>query len=90
MVRPFSSLILLVVLFVPTAHAQTTAASALGLKREQTPGECKAVDGKRVSSHLRLLIAGRSHEPIPASTSRRLIVNIRWALPSEPVIACDD
>jgi hypothetical protein len=43
--RLFASLIVLVVLFGSMAHSQTTAASALGLKPEQIPAECKAVDG---------------------------------------------
>jgi hypothetical protein len=43
--RPFASLIVLVALFGPSAHSQTTAASALGLKPEQIPAECKAIDG---------------------------------------------
>jgi hypothetical protein len=43
--RTFAALIALVVLLAPTAHSQTTAASTLGLKLEQIPTECKAVEG---------------------------------------------
>jgi hypothetical protein len=43
--RPFASLIVLMVLFRPTAHSQTSAASVLGLKPEQIPAACKTVDG---------------------------------------------
>jgi hypothetical protein len=43
--RTFATLIVLVVLFGSMAHSQTSAATALGLKPEQIPAECKAVDG---------------------------------------------
>ena len=43
--RPFAALIVLAVLFASRAHPQTTAASASGLKPDQIPADCKAVDG---------------------------------------------
>ena len=43
--RAFASLMVLVVLFGTMADSQTSAATGLGLKPEQIPAECKAVDG---------------------------------------------
>jgi hypothetical protein len=43
--RTFASLMVLVVLFGTMADSQTSAATGLGLKPEQIPAECKAVDG---------------------------------------------
>lgn len=42
--RPFAAL-LLVVVFGPAARSQTTAASALALKPDQIPAECKVIEG---------------------------------------------
>jgi hypothetical protein len=43
--KPFASLIVLVVVLGPTVHWQTNPASTLGLKPEQIPAECKTIDG---------------------------------------------
>jgi hypothetical protein len=43
--RSLAPLIVLVALLRPTVRSQTTAATALGLRPEQVPTDCKTVDG---------------------------------------------
>ena len=43
--RSFPALIVVVALLGPAVHSQTTAASVLGLRREQVPTDCRTVDG---------------------------------------------